>query len=450
MIRRTIYVIALLFPLLCNAQPDSAATPEAGMEAASLQECLRVGLENNYALRIVRTRQQVSDNNVTLGNAGFLPTADLSAGFSGTLNDTRQEPRAGGDAVKNSGINNNSVNAGVNLNWTIFNGFSVQTTYDRLKELQTVGELNTRMAVENYVSDLTEVYYNYIYQMIRYKNMTKSIELSRERVRISELSYTLGVFSRQEYQQAKLDLNSDESKLIQQRETLHTIRTQLNTLMGEGAVEAAVMPADTTISYALHLDRSDIEAGMLADNVYLLAAAKQKEISNLDFKLVRSRSYPYLRASGGYGYTQNWYGSGVNTQQRTMGLNYGVSLGVNLFDGLNQRRQINNARAETEINELSYKQTGQDLQKELSDTWMAYANNMTLANIEEKNAGLANDNYRLTMEVYKEGQLSGYELRAAQVTLLDAQERLVTAQYNTKLCEITLLQIAGRVLDYLQ
>jgi outer membrane protein TolC len=440
-------VITLLAPLFCRAQD---AAPEQRLTPVSLQECLAVGLENNYDLRIVRRQEQIAGNNATRGNAGFLPTADLSAGFSGSLNDTRQTPREGGPVVRNSGMNNNSMNAGVDVNWTIFDGFSVQTTYKRLQELQAMGELDTRMAVENYIAELSAAYYNYTYQLIRYRNMNRSIELSRERVRIAELSYTLGVFSRQEYQQAKLDLNSDESRLIAQRETLHAIRTRLNELMGVEDVEARVRPADSDISFTSQLDRDSIEESMLAGNVFLLAAQNRKDISDLDLKLARSRSYPYLRANGGYGYTQNWYGSGASVRQRTTGLNYGVSLGINIFDGLNQRRQMRNAQTETEISELAYKQTEQQLLKDLSDTWMAYSNNTTLSAIEQKNAELANDNYRLTMEVYKEGQLSGYELRAAQVTLLDAEERLVTAQYNTKLCEITLLQISGRVLDYLQ
>lgn len=435
---------ALLLPLLTNAQEPAAAGTGTPF---SLQQCLAIGLENNYDLRIIRQRQEISDNNATRGNAGFLPTVDLASSYNGTLNNTKQERRDGGTAT-NNGVNNNTVNAGIDLSWTAFNGFSVQTTYKRLKELQAVGELNTRMTVENYVSALAATYYNYINQAISISNMKRSIELSRERFRIAELSYSIGVFSRQEYQQAKLDLNADESRLIKQYETMHALRTSLNQLMGIDDIESPVMPADTAIFFETGLKKADIQASMLDDNVYLLVAERQKDISGLDIKLAKSRSYPYLRVSTGYGYTKNWYGSGTNKGQRTLGLNYGVSLGVNLFDGMNRRREIRNAEKEAEISELSYQQTEQELQKELSDTWMAYTNNMKLATTERRNVELARDNYRITMENYKEGQLSGYELRAAQVSLLDAEERLVSAEYDTKLCEITLMQIAGRVLQY--
>ena len=41
-------------------------------------------------------------------------------------------------------------------------------------------------------------------------------------------------------------------------------------------------------------------------------------------------------------------------------------------------------------------------------------------------------------------------MREAQKTLLHAEERILTAEYNTKLCEISLMQISGNILDYLE
>ena len=54
------------------------------------------------------------------------------------------------------------------------------------------------------------------------------------------------------------------------------------------------------------------------------------------------------------------------------------------------------------------------------------------------------------MERYLLGDLPGIEMREAQKSLLDAEERILTAQYNTKLCEISLQQISGNVMVYLE
>ena len=40
-------------------------------------------------------------------------------------------------------------------------------------------------------------------------------------------------------------------------------------------------------------------------------------------------------------------------------------------------------------------------------------------------------------------------MREAQQSLLDARERILVAEYDTKICEISLLQLSGKVLSYL-
>ena len=62
---------------------SSVSTVKA--QVLSLKDCLEEGLQNNYSLRIVHNEEQISKNNATLGNAGYLPTLDFSAGYTGNL-----------------------------------------------------------------------------------------------------------------------------------------------------------------------------------------------------------------------------------------------------------------------------------------------------------------------------------------------------------------------------
>jgi outer membrane protein TolC len=71
----------------------------------------------------------------------------------------------------------------------------------------------------------------------------------------------------------------------------------------------------------------------IAKNTSLQIASKNKVISEYDYKLALSRSYPYLNMSSGYSYNLNSYSSGNTKNQATSGLNYGLTLGMNLFDG---------------------------------------------------------------------------------------------------------------------
>lgn len=412
-----------------------------------LKRCIEVGLQKNYDIRIMRNNQEISDNNLTVGNAGYLPSVDLTTGYSGSVNNTTQN-LANGEKNKNSDIHNQLLNAGVNLNWTVFDGFNIQTNHQRLKELQKMGELNTRLTIENFVSGLTSEYYNYIQQNIRLKNLKSAVKLSKERLRIVEARYEIGAGSRLDLQQAKVDFNSDSSRLIKQYEVLYTSRISLNQMMAADNIEQLIVTTDSIIEFNQFINKDDIWQKTLSSNTFLLLSNKNKNLSLLDLKTAQSENYPYLKLNAGYGYTKNIYNTGTIDNQNNLGLTYGVTLGFNLFDGFNRKRKQKNARIEVENKELQYEQTILSLKADFSNMWMAYRNNIDLTNLEKENVQTAKENHEIAIERYKLGDLSGIELREAQNSLLEAEERLVQAEYNTKLCEISLMQISGQVISY--
>lgn len=431
-----IIILAVAAPSISNCQV-----------VFDLRRCIETGLQKNYDIRIMRNNQEISDNNLTVGNAGYLPSVDLTTGYSGSVNNTKQN-LANGEKNKNNGIHNQLLNAGVNLNWTVFDGFNIQTNHQRLKELQKMGELNTRLTIENFVSGLTSEYYNYIQQNIRLKNLKSAVKLSKERLRIVEARYEIGAGSRLDLQQAKVDFNSDSSRLIKQYEVLYTSRISLNQMMAADNIEQLIVTTDSIIEFNQFINKEDVWQKTLSSNTFLLLSNKNKNLSLLDLKTAQSENYPYLKLNAGYGYTKNIYNTGTIDNQNNLGLTYGLTLGFNLFDGFNRKRKQKNARIEVENKELQYEQTILSLKADFSNMWMAYRNNIDLTNLEKENVQTAKENHEIAIERYKLGDLSGIELREAQNSLLEAEERLVQAEYNKKLCEISLMQISGQVISY--
>jgi len=435
---KTILFTSLLLPSLVLSQ-----------EVMTLQECLRKGLENNYDLQITRNEALISANNVTPGNAGFLPKVSLNGGYNLRSSNSDQFPADDAEAVQTRNATTGTTDAGVNLNWTLFEGFRVQTNYKRLQELQTIGELNTRLAVETFVANLTAEYYNYVQQQLRLGNLKYAVALSRERLRIVEARYQVGSLSRLDLQQARVYFNADSSLLIQQYETLHRSRILLNEMMG-GDVDRIFAAQDTTILFDASLSKEQLLDATLQHNTGLLLTEKNKRLSELELKNLQSRNYPYLRLDGGYGFTHYNYNSGTLDRQRSWGPTVGVTLGYTLFDGFNRKREQQNAKISIQNRELEVEQRKLVLQSDFANMWIAYQNNMELTSLEIESLGNAELNYEIAMERYKIGDLSGLELREAQNSLLEAEQRLLTAQYNTKLYEISLLQISGKIGKYME
>ena len=63
--------------------------------------------------------------------------------------------------------------------------------------------------------------------------------------------------------------------------------------------------------------------------------------------------------------------------------------------------------------------------------------------MEESNIDLARENVDIILQTYRLGSATYLQLREAQKSLEDAYNRLIAARYNTKVAEVTLLQLKG-------
>ena len=122
-------------------------------QSATLSECLEKGLDKNYSLRIIRNKEQMAANNATMENAGMLPSVSLSAGYNGSAYSRNTQSRDGA-TTQDHGVYDDGLNAGIDLSWTLFDGFKTVANYDRLRELSLISSTQTRLAVEDYMADL--------------------------------------------------------------------------------------------------------------------------------------------------------------------------------------------------------------------------------------------------------------------------------------------------------
>ena len=423
------------------------AAPAAAQH--TLGRCIRDGLQQNYSLRIVRGQEQTAANNATRANAGYLPTVTARGTYTGAVDQWRKSQTGTQPATTEHGIVDHSVQAGVFAEWTVFDGYKIQTNYQRLQELRRQSEIQTRIALEDYVGELATEYYNFVQQRLRMRNLTHAVALSAERLRIVQERWAIGNNSRLDLQQAQVDFNADSAKSLKQREMLSSSRIRLNALMANHDVDARIEAADTAITLCPTLRFDSLWAACLRTNTSLLQALSQRRLADIDLRAVRSRDYPYVRLSGSYAYAYSHSGSGQGTDRHTLGADVGVTVGMTLFDG-NRRRERANALIAADNAEQARQNVLLNLRADLTDLWQAYRNNLALLALEEQNVVTARSNHAIACERFLLGDLSGIEMREAQQSLLDAEERILEAQYNTKVCEISLKVISGRVMEYME
>ena len=229
---------------------------------------------------------------------------------------------------------------------------------------------------------------------------------------------------------------------------MRSAQIRLNEMMALENLDNEFSSKDSSIVVNPELLYDKLLEETLVSNTNLLIASKNKTISEYDYKLIVSRSYPYLNFSGGYSYNLYSYANNTTKNQITDGLNYGLTLGINLFNGYNQRRNIQNSSIYKKNKELTYREVEQSVKADLLTIYSAYSNNLRLISLEEQNFQTATENLTIALERYKLGNLSGIDLREVQKSLLDASERLISAHYQAKLAEISILLISGRIMNY--
>jgi len=421
-----------------------------------LSRAVQTGLEQNFSVKVARNQEEIAGNNYTRGNAGFLPTITTTNRFGGNVTSTTQNMN---NDTKNTskGIQNTTGSAAVNLDLTLFRGFNVQTTWHKLNELKQVGELNTQMAMENLVSQIVAEYYYHIEQLNYFNNMKYAVSLSRERVRIDEERYLLGASSKLELLQSIVYLNEDSSRLARQNEQILESEVRLKKLMALENLDEKIVLEDTSIVFNPGLNYKELLTLTMDLNTSLQIAKKNHLISEFDYKIIASRSYPYLNITSGYNYAYRGYGSGtisdygtlaINNQQ-SQTFNYGLVLGMDIFTGNNHRREKSNALIEVENRVYQFQEVEQDIKADLLTVYYAYETNLRLVKMEEQNLDVARENLEIALERYRLGALSGLELREVQKSLLAAEERLISVKFQTKLAEISLFQISGKVMNYI-
>ncbi|GHB73502.1 TolC family protein [Persicitalea jodogahamensis] len=412
----------------------------------TLEEAIGIALEKNYAIRISEKRIKIAENDNSLGNAGFLPSVTASSQKNYTSSHLRQEFfNALQDPIDRSGVNNNNSNSGVSLNWTIFDGLGMFVAQDRLEELERAGRTNAKITIENTVADISSAYYEIIRQYQRVRALRNALDISNDRLELAKAFYEVGTGSKVDFINAQVDYNGDTAAYIAQEQTLRNAKIDLNALLAREATQDFEV-SDTTITRR-DISIDDLRQSLLAQNPNLVFAAQQRRLAELDIKALSAQQYPQVDLLGGFAYTtsNNQAGFGLKKGRNDI-WSYGARVSVNVFDGFNQRRRIQNAK----INSLIVEDQESDIRNQLLAAFdrsvLSYRNSLQLVALEEANTKLARQNVEIAFERYRVGNSTSYEFREVQRNTVAAETRLIEAEYNAKLAEIELLRLSGGVL----
>ncbi len=432
--KNSLVLIVLLFSYSLIAQ-----------EVLTKKEAIEIALKNNYGIKIANNNLKVSNNNTSIYNTGFLPTLSTTAGAN-YKNENQEITRQDGNTTNIEGAVTKSYNASVSLNYTIFDGLGRKYNYQRLKETYNLTKLEARETIENTYLQIFTLYFQVARLTENNQNLAEVLKISKERVKRSEYQYEYGQSSKLAFLNAKVDMNNDSIIYINNKQQLLNAKRDLNIVLGTD--KDVSYEVETAISFQELKNFEDIYSKTKENNVSLKQRKKNLAINDLNIKFAKSNYLPTLDLTSSYNWNQSEnpptsFLAGINSN----GLNAGLRLSWNVFDGGITKTRVTNAKITQENQQILLEQQEETLKNTLKNNWGNYQNQLFVLKVQEENVLTSQNNFDRTLESFKLGQVTSIEFRQAQLNLLNTKASLNNAKYNAKLSEIQLLQLSGEILN---
>ena len=412
-------------------------------ERLTPEEAVRIALENNFDIRIIRGDAEIARLNNTKANAGMLPTVNLVAGETAGLSAFQQQNLADGRVIEAYGRFNNNINVAVQLGWTLFDGGRMQITKKRLEEIEALGQINLKNAVQQTTANVLQGYYGIVYNRLLERSTREVITLNEERLRIAEARLAAGFAAQTDALQARIDLNQQRANLLSLQNATIAAKRNLNLLLARTPETPFEVAEDLTNTYAP--DRTRLLQNLLAQNPALLSLQKSADVAALEVQENQKLTKPRITGNGQYNIQRTDNGAGFLLNNTQSGLTAGVSLVIPLYTGGNIRRQVDVARVSAEQASIRLDAQRLSFETALDNQIAFFQTQQQLLTLEADNVKNARESLNVSTERFRLGQTNALEVQVAQNTLEQALLRQNVVLYNLKTAELELRLLAGEL-----
>jgi len=427
-------------PILLLITVDSIA-----QKKLTLEEAIATALSNNFDIQLSRNDSIVAALNYGYRNAAFYPRLNANTGVVFNNNDQKQK-FTDGTVRERNGVKSNNLTANLALNWTLFDGFRMFATRDKVAELVKLGELGIKEQLVNSVAAVINTYYNIVKQKQQLRAIEEQMSISQERVKLAQYKLDIGVGAKPDVLQSKVDLNAQKAAQLEQQTLIRQLKDQLSQLMNTAETNYDV---SDSIPLNKGLVLTDIQSSLDKTNPALQVAQKNILIAGLTLKEIKADRFPVVGFTANYNFNKLDNKAVVNPFQplnsRNKGFNYGLTATIPIFNNYNVKRQIQQAERDIVFRKLSMDNQKSQISLAVLNAWNNYQWQKQALDLEEESIVLARENVDIVFQVYKLNSTTLIQLKEAQKSLQDAQTRLINARYNTKLAETELLRLKGEL-----
>lgn len=432
---KTIYKICFLILAISNYVN--------AQELLTVEDAIKIGLEKNYAILIVKNSKEIAKAQNNFGNAGMSPQVSLNGNLNLANVNSHQEFFTGVVQDRN-GAQSNQTGASVNVSWTIFDGLKMFAIRKRLTENEQLTAISLKQQMETTVYNIIVAYYNIVKTTELIKAAKQNLTIYEERKKLAKVKLEIGSDSKVDFLLSQSDENKAKSAIIQLELQLLTTKTTLNNLLNKTVNTEFKTTDSIVVNYNPNID--ELKKSALTSNSSILLSKQNELIVAQTIKEARSANLPFVQLNGAYNFARSQSQAGQVLLSRQAGLNGGLTASWLLFNG-NKNNQLIKERNLLYLNQKYYtEQAQQQVDGVVYNNYKSYLLNKEIVDLERQNLIDSKEVLNVSLERYKIGKANLLETIETQKNLEDAQTRYIEALYAIKIAETELLRANGSLI----
>jgi outer membrane protein len=406
----------------------------------TVDEAIRIAVEKNFDVEIVKNEQEIGIINNNWGTAGLLPTVSINSTL-GIASNNLEQRLTNGTVIKRNGAILRNQNAGLAVSWRIFDGMRMFASKRRLEELEKIGELSFRSQVNTTVFNIIGSYYQIVQLNQQRKALQETIKFFEERRLIAESRFTIGTAPKTDFLQAEVDLNQQKGSLLAIENNIRVAKANFNNLLGrkpDTVFEVTdIIEPDGTISYATLLQKAQ------TDNYDLLLAQSNLTVLVQQKREILSQRLPSVTLNGNFNLAQSRNDAGFTLFNRNLGPNGNIGIAIPIFQGGNIKRQEQVAEIGIKNQQIVIDQLKNQVNTSILNAYYNFQNALNLVKLEKNTLALIEENNVIATERFRKLAITSLELRQVQIDYINGQTRYINSLYMAKLAEAEMKLLAG-------
>lgn len=402
----------------------------------TLKECVDYALENNISIKQNEYNIEISNEDVTTAKGNFLP--NLSASASGSFN-SGLSPDQFGILQQTDNINSNfNASAG----GTIFNGFRNLNTYKQSK----LGVESSKLTLEQIEADISLNVVNAFLNILFAKenlNVAKvQYEISYKQIERAQGQVEAGTRPKAELLNVQSTAINDEQNIVTQENALDLALLNLAQLLQvdpEG-FDITAIQVDSPSALLLYDDSSSIFEIALNSRPEIALAKLNVENSNLGIEIAKGAYLPSLSYSLSAGTS---YFNQLNnlppgfenpsfSDQISDRFSYrgGLSLSIPIFSRGQVKANVNRAKINRSISELSLKNEELQLRQIIEQAFLDSKAAAKTFIASEKSLEAQKEAFKNAQERYNLGAMTLFDFDQVRNRLVNAESTMIRAKYD--------------------